>query len=245
MDRPSRKIPRVVVLCAGAVVLLFLAQFLRIAVFVSKGIYELKPYQQYKAEAPLKILCLGDSTGVGTGVDDNRQSIAGLFGRDFPQASIVNDSYNGRRLGHLVKEFRLKPREHYNLVLIQIGGNDILKFTAYSDVRRDLAAVLQSASQAADHVVILHTGDVGRAKVFIWPFTWLMTQRTLKVRDIYIEESARAGAVYIDLYRNLKNDPVILSASYYGPDRLHLSSVGYRIWYDQIRLGLEKAGIQL
>src|SRR6185436_17393262 len=92
-------------------------------------------------KARVKIIVLGDSTAVGTGSKSNTESVAGRFGRDFPQAEIVNISQNGKRINGLVRDFLPLVRGHYDLAVVQIGGNDIIWFTPLGRIARDLAIV--------------------------------------------------------------------------------------------------------
>ncbi len=229
----------------AACTVLIVVQLGWIFFLTTKGNYKAVPYTQNVPNARLDIAFLGDSTAVGTGAADNRDSVAGYFGRDFPQAHITNDSYNGRVLQQLEREFTPGLHEHYDLVVMQIGGNDILKFTPYSKIQRNLHALLAKVRPTTSHMVLMHTGNVGEAPVFIWPFYWIMTERTRKVREIYKQEAAQSGAVYIDLFEAGQHDPFVRTRAFYAPDLLHPSGAGYRFWYDQIQKALAQAGVDI
>ncbi len=217
-----------------------------LSLFLRKGNYAAEPYQQENPFARMNILFLGDSTAVGTGADCPHHTVAGYFAKDFPQANIVNFSRNGRKLDELLREWQPKAQEHYQLAVIQIGGNDILRFTPFENIKHDLPLLLAKVKAIADHVVILHSGNVGLAAVFVWPYNWIMTERTVEMRDIYIQASQNVGVVYVDLFKNLEHDPMIKNIPlFYSPDCLHPSAAGYHKWYEQIQLSLRQAGVKL
>ncbi len=237
---------RVVVVVLLAAMGLFAVQVIVLTVYLRKGIYTVAPYMQENPLAMRKILFLGDSTAVGTGAQCHHESVAGYFGKDYPQANIINISRNGLKLNELLQLWVPAPGDRYDLVVIQVGGNDILRFTPYEEIAADLPQLLARAKSVADQVVILHSGNVGIAPVFIWPFDRIMTARTLKIRAIYQAHAKASGVIYIDLFRYLANDPMVGDIGYfYSPDGLHPSGKGYQKWYEQIQHGLKAEGIVL
>ncbi len=242
---PKNKLLLVLLATGIGITGLIAAQAIRIAQLVRKGTYDMVPYQHLDPNATLKILFLGDSTAVGIGAATNQESVAGWFAKDFPQAHLVNNSYSGRRLHQLLNEFQPQPGEHYDLAVLQIGANDIIKLTPYSSIQRDVAALLAKVKMAADHTVILHSGNVGEASTFIWPFNRILTARSIKVRRMYQQTTAKFGAVYVDLFERFKTNHPSDGLKYYAPDRLHLNGLGYRRWYQEIRKAMAEAGIPL
>lgn len=222
------------------VIIVILVQALRIWWFSKKGkaakLYDLIPFQQTNPKSSIKILFIGDSTAVGTGSKDNRKTVAGYFGEEFPQAHIVNLGKNGQKLAGLIKDFQPLPYERYNLLVVQVGGNDILRFTPNDLIRKRIETTVDLAKRIADTVVILHSGDVGAAPVFIWPFNWIYTRRTFKTRAAYQKTAHTKGAIYIDLFRKIRDDYSGQGHDpFYCPDNLHPSENGYRRWYEEIR----------
>ncbi len=62
-----------------------------------KLINKTKNYSHFDDTNKLKVLFVGDSTGVGVGASNNKDSLAGRFSRDNPKWNIVNKSISGRR----------------------------------------------------------------------------------------------------------------------------------------------------
>ncbi|MBP6342727.1 MAG: SGNH/GDSL hydrolase family protein [Candidatus Omnitrophica bacterium] len=227
-------------------VLITARQYLEIASVTKAVSYESVPFNRPLPAADLKFLFLGDSTAVGTGALSNQLSTAGYFGQDFPLAEVINYGVNGKRIRELLTDLETKKFGNFNLVVIQIGGNDIMKFTPYSNIEDDLLKVIQKAKTFGRHVVILHSGNVGTAPIFHWPFDYIMTQRTRKVREIYMRSAKTLGVIYVDLFAEKKDDVFLTDVTrYYSSDFLHPSGDGYRWWYDRIVETLKQHGVIL
>ncbi len=207
---------------------------------VGKGLAEKsKPFEQHPTNPTKRILVLGDSTGVGTGVDEPAQSVAGYFGKKYPNAEVINLSVNGKRLMHLEKELETFDQGRFDLVMIQIGGNDIIRFTELESMRASLDKILTKANQVSDRVALLHSGNVGLAPFFPWWYKPVMTHRTLRVRDLYKDMASKHNAAYVDLFTDKTNDPFYPEYDkYYAADSLHLNAAGYKVWFEKIQAAL-------
>ncbi len=195
-----------------------------------------RPYEQQPLNATSTIIFIGDSTAVGTGSNDAHQSVAGRFGNEQPHARIINKGINGQKIHELQVNFNAADFKKAELLIIQIGGNDILRLSKPEHVEADLDALLTKAKSVSDHILILHSGDVGQAPFFP-PFTgFIWTNQTKKIRDIYIKQGAMHSVTYVDLYSagvdTLFNQN---KAKYYANDFVHPSGDGYGIWFNEIK----------
>jgi len=203
------------------------------------------PYQQKGLGHP-RILVLGDSTAVGTGTKDNKGSTAGRFGQDFPDAEIINLSINGLKAAELDSDFPSFPEGSFDLVLLQIGANDILQRTPLPKFSASLRSIFSKANAAGDKVVALHSGNVGLAPFFRWPLSSYFRAKSLEMRETYLAIAAEHDVTYVDLFREAKDDVFLTDIpTYYAADRLHLTEAGYDDWYRQIRSAMANTGIFL
>ncbi len=199
-----------------------------------------------------KVLVIGDSTGVGTGSSEPRDSVAGRIARDFPGVEIVNLARNGARVKDVPAQLASAGSAGYDVILLQVGGNDILRFTPLEELGASVNDVLQTASGKARRVIFISTGNVGLSPAFFPPINWIYTWRTRSVRALFMDVAKQQGARYVDLFRErgrgiFEDDP----AKYYAPDFLHPSGEGYGVWYRELRrqtdidsvLGSAPAGI--
>ncbi len=225
---------------------LFVFQTGKIVLSANRTDYSAKPFERLDHPANFKVLFLGDSTAVGVGSGNPRNSTAGWFSQDFPEAGIENISQSGLRLAGLRGKLKLVKTGPYDLIVIQIGANDIMHLTPLNAVDRDIRFVLKTLTPQARQIIFLHSGDVGTAPIFIWPFTWIFSKRSYQVRAIYQKAAQDTQAFYVDLIGR-KIDRVFGAdqKKYYALDGLHLTGEGYRIWYRAIREKLNNAGSKL
>lgn len=192
------------------------------------------------------ILMIGDSTAFGTGAVDPSDSVAGRFGKDFPDAKILNYGKNGLRTTQLADRFSLVPKQKFDLVIIQIGGNDVVHFSKTADVERELPKALEQARKYSDHIVLLYEGNLGNAPIFGWPFNVLMTKRSRIIRSVFSQVLAKTDIAYVDMFVERSRDPWRKDQKhFYATDNFHPSGAGYADYYSKIRAAMATSGIVL
>lgn len=197
-------------------------------------IVRVTPYEQTIPGAPT-ILVLGDSTGYGTGAMAGEYSIAGRLGRDLPDYSIQNNSANGRTIEDLQPVAR-DVRGQYALILLQIGGNDILDARDPFIVEQELREIVRVLNDNTEHVIMMSSGNVGAAAVFEGEEAAMMEARTRAFRDMFVQVASTTELTYVDLFLEPENDPFIAEPErYLSLDGLHPSDAGYGFWYEQLR----------
>ena len=93
---------------------------------------------------------------------------------------------SGAKLEDLLQVLKEQKNKKYDLIVLQIGANDITHFTSYDMIRNELSQILSLTQGISSKIILLTSGDVGRARVFRWPLSTLFTSRTLNVREIFI-----------------------------------------------------------
>ena len=198
-------------------------------------IVEVKPHEQVGvSENPKTILVLGDSTGYGTGAGVGKYSIAGLIGTDYPEYSITNNSKNGRTIGEALLEIKKLPTEpKHKLLLLQIGGNDILQKRDVDVVRRELTQLYIEAKKRSTHVVMISSGNVGTAARFVGTSKEGEYDRlSRQFRDMFMSAAHESTVTYVDLFQERENDVFLREPKkYFAIDGLHPSAAGYAYWY--------------
>lgn len=222
-------------------------QTVRMLRLIAMGLLLVKdsmPFEQVGTENGPRILVAGDSTAVGTGVRHPSGSIAGRFGQDIPGADIRNIGVNGLKAEGLRQKLLLE-HDKVDLVMLQIGANDIVQGTPMDMFAASLSGAFDEAKRIGTHVVALHCGNVGLAPLFPWPLGRIMRARTLQYREEYMRIAAEKGVIYVDLFHEAKDDPFRGELQFYGNDQFHPSELGYDEWYRQTRSAMERAGIAL
>ncbi len=191
------------------------------------------PYEKEVTDAPA-ILILGDSTGYGTGADKSTDSIAGRIGRDSPSYSIKNNSKNGRTIGGLVSVAETLEGD-YALILLQIGGNDILQKRSKEEVKKELITIIGSLTKRTEHIVMMSAGNVGGAPVFSGAEAQVYEELTREFRAMFLDVAEGTPLTYVDLFKEPAEDQFIDDPdTYLSIDGLHPSSTGYGLWYESL-----------
>lgn len=227
--------------------ILFVAYPIARAIRVSKGIQaQTTAYEQHPESQRIRILIAGDSTGVGTGARVPAESIAGRIGTDYPQADITNISINGLRLEGLVERLQAHGDKQYDMIVLQIGANDVTGFTRKNDIEQRLTTILDYSTNHASSTILMNAGNIGLVPIFHFPMNIIMTSRTLEMRSLYVREAqARPTVSFVDLYNTKETDIFGTDINkYYAGDKFHPSSDGYGDWYKKVgpavRNALEK-----
>lgn len=195
-----------------------------------------KAFQKDLTAARKRLLVVGDSTGVGTGAERPRDSVAGRLAEILPDVEIVNLARDGARTAELLDQLDKASGTPFDAILIQTGGNDILRITSLRRLRASTRALLQAAKKRAGCVVMMSTGDVGAAPAFPWPVDAFYSLRTRKVRGLFLELASRAGIDYVDLYDPGADNPFHANPDmHYARDGLHPSAAGYGLWFEKLK----------
>ena len=200
-----------------------------------------EPLQQRPAQAALRLLVVGDSTGVGTGASAPQASLVGLIAAAHPRLWIENRSRDGARFADVATQ--LGGAERFDVVLVLAGGNDVIRLTGETRLRQEIEAVAAGASRLGGAVVMMPPGNVGNAPFFFPPLSWWMTARSQTLHDAVREVAMRHGAVYVNLYQSREDDPFAQRRDLNAADGLHPSDAGYRLWHAQLQAQADFDGL--
>ena len=202
-----------------------------------------EPLQQAPADARMKLLIVGDSTAVGTGASSAKHSLAGLLAHDHPGLHIDNRARDGAQFSDVLAQLRtLEPGDRYDLVLVQAGGNDVIRLRDLDALRSDIDQVVARARGHSDRVIVMPAGNVGNAPFFFPPLSWWMTRRARELHGFVRSAAAQHGAAYVNLFHERADDPFVLRPELNASDGLHPSDAGYRLWFDQLMAQADLAG---
>ncbi len=202
-----------------------------------------EPLQQTPAAATVRLLIVGDSTAVGTGASTAQRSLAGLLAQDHPGLRIDNRARDGAKFADVLTQFgTLGPADRYDLVLVQAGGNDVIRLRGREAMRTDIEQVIAKAREHGDRVIVMPAGNVGNAPFFFPPLSWWMTSRSRELHGFVRTAAAQHGAVYVNLFHERADDPFVQRPELNADDGLHPSDAGYRVWFDQLMAQADLAG---
>jgi lysophospholipase L1-like esterase len=192
-----------------------------------------QPFEHSPASPTQRLLIAGDSTAVGTGASSPEHSLAGLIARGHPTLQITNHARDGAMFADVAAQLAAAPR--HDIVLIQAGGNDVIRLRNTSELRADVQRALDAARERADVVIVMPAGNVGNAPFFFAPLSWWMTARSRAMHRIVEEEAERRGALYVSLFQERADDPFAQRPELNAADGLHPSDAGYRVWWQVLQ----------
>lgn len=192
-----------------------------------------EPLQHTPPDATLRLLIVGDSTGVGTGASSPQASLAGLLAQAYPRLQIDNRARDGATFAGVIEQLEAATAR-YDLVLVQAGGNDVIRLRKLDDVRADIERVATLARARGRRVLLMPAGNVGNAPFFFPPASWLMTSRARSLHGFVREAATRHQAAYINLFKDKAKDPFAQQPELNAADGLHPSDAGYRVWFDEL-----------
>jgi lysophospholipase L1-like esterase len=140
---------------------------------------------------------------------------------DAPGFRYANLGVRGRRLDQMLVEqvpsaAALKP----DLVAVFGGGNDIMSGASAAELARRVDALVRAVTSFAPTVAVFTLSDISQRM----PFGWRMRPRIEALNDAVRVAAVRYGAILVDVC----DDECVRDSRYFGPDRLHLSSLGHR-----------------
>ena len=194
------------------------------------------PFQRKIPWASMRILVLGDSTAYGTWAETPQGSTAGRLGILYPWADITNISVNGLKIsGLLALMDTIDENERFDVILVQIGANDIMKMTSMGDIRSWICEVITRLKPRGDTMILLHSGNIGEVPFFPFFLKPLMTARSSEVYRIYQQLALQEKVSYVDLIHSpIQQAFTKYPKRYYASDFLHLSNDGYWLWMSEI-----------
>ena len=176
------------------------------------------------------VLVLGDSTGVGVGADRPEDSVAGLLSEKINAATLENYSVSGAVVDDLPAQVAKAKLKQYSFILIQIGGNDIIRFHSAKKTAAALDAVLATLPKS-HRVAVMSAGNVGATTLFPWFMHPFYTALNLKYHEEFGKVVKARKFTYVNLYKEPAADLFSLRPDVYlSADGLHPSSKGYDLW---------------
>jgi len=197
-----------------------------------------QPYQREGREHDKAMLVLGDSTAVGVGASVAEDTLAAKAALSIGALHVENRAVSGAITKDLSSQAAKAQRDAYELILIQIGGNDIIRMKSERKAGAELKSALEKLP-VAKKVIVISAGNVGGSTLIPFFLRPLYTDKNLKYHAEFGRIVTDAGFTYVDLYkapnsRLMEREP----KTYLAEDGLHPSSEGYALWFEAIRPSL-------
>jgi lysophospholipase L1-like esterase len=152
---------------------------------------------------------------------------------------VENQAKSGAAVEDLTTQIQRLHLSHYDLILIQIGGNDILAFHEPKKTAKMLDKILDTLPDAGK-IILLTAGNVGGATLIPHIARPFYTFINLKYHKEFEKVAQKRGISYVNLYKKPSEDPFIQNPDeHLAPDGLHPSAKGYMVWFETLKRQIE------
>lgn len=221
---------KIVLLCFALLAAYIGYEWFRVGNLIKIGVALSAQARSFNREEGVRhVLVVGDSTAVGVGASPEG-SVPGRLSREL-DASIENHAVSGAQTADIASQFQKARRERYDLVLIQVGANDIIRGNSLKKAAENANLFLADAAKLSDRIVLLTAGKIGEAPFFPRVAAPLVTWRAGLLRERFIAVAAKHDVLYVDLFEKAEQ----FAKSDYASDSLHLSDSGYAKWFNVIK----------
>ncbi len=207
-----------------------------------------RPFERRVEVTALRVLVLGDSTGVGVGADRPEESIAGLLARDFPAADIVNVSRSGARVADALAQARACRRagRHFDVALLHVGGNDVLHATPMKTLAANIELLLAELADVASRTVWLGPPNIGVVPLFPPPFSWVFAARSRAATALFARSALAHGVAFLDFSSGEHATRFARRRrEHFAVDLLHPNSLSYSYGYAAARRIIDSLEVQV
>ena len=146
-------------------------------------------------------------------------SVAGLLGAAYPHLLVHDQASDGARFDAVPAQLAATAEgQGYDVVLIQAGGNDVIRGTDAAVLAEVLEVSIGAAKaqlRPGGVAIVQPAGNVGNAAFFLPPLSQLMSQRARELHSAVRSVAARHGVVFVNLYQGSRAGPPLCSAPDY------------------------------
>lgn len=165
------------------------------------------PFQKISPSFEEHILVLGDSTMYGAGIKHKANTMGGLLAARYPKATIETLARNGDKVDDLRGQLADARFNEYLLLMIGVGGNDIVGLTRLNHLETELNAFIEQASQKSSQIVIFQCVNVGNIGFFLFPLNYFYSRRCYLVSKVFEHVTSKyKNVLFVNLYRPNSDD---------------------------------------
>ncbi|GLZ35532.1 hypothetical protein Lesp02_77190 [Lentzea sp. NBRC 105346] len=181
---------------------------------------------------PLHLAVLGDSMGVGVGVETFEQLPGVLLATGLAEEAgrpvrLDTLAVSGSTTRDLPRQVDVVLESPPTVALIVIGANDVTTRMSIAESARLLGSQVARLRAAGAGVVVATCPDLGSVLPIAQPLRTVARQYSLRLARAQRAEVFKAGGTPVGLAELLSPEFVARPADYFSRDRFHPSAVGY------------------
>jgi lysophospholipase L1-like esterase len=203
-----------------------------------------------RADRPLHLTVLGDSSAAGLGCDSADQTpgalLAGGMARDLRvRVDLDVVAFTGARSASLEVQVARALRRPVDVAVIVIGANDVTHRVPVASAARDLGRAVATLRQAGAQVVVGTCPDLGTVQPVLQPLRTVAAWWSRRLAAAQTVATVDAGGISVSLGDLLAQD-FRSQPHLWSHDRFHPSADGYRAMADALLPSLlESSGVQI
>lgn len=194
---------------------------------------ELRAGENHSGET-LEMAVLGDSLVAGVGSTSAERSLVGRLAARVSDelerpVHAVGHGVSGAITREVLDDQVGQVRDGVDVIVIEVGSNDVTHRTGAAAFRRDTARLLQAAKQRAPIVVLGSAGEMS-SPLFQQPLRTIITRRATQLRAIQRDVAARHDVPFMNVVEEVSPAYEKARPKSSSSDEFHPSDLGYDIW---------------
>ena len=185
----------------------------------------------------LRVAVLGDSSVTAPGVAGPHQIWVSLIcDRLAKDRHVILQSFAvGGSMAHDLIETQLEPTLQFepDLVLVSIGGNDMLKGVSRRRFEKNLDELVGSLAASGSVIVQSGLGDLGTIPRLHPPLRNLISRRAAAFDRIHWKVAEKHGT-HVVHQRSDSREAWLEDRDLWSPDLFHVSAAGHARWADTV-----------
>lgn len=195
------------------------------------------PFTQRPTHPSRHILIVGDSIGVGVGASSPSLSLAGRIGQLFHQAQVSNLSLSGATAEMAFKYLSAQNLDHYDLIILSMGGMDTVSFTKFSKFEKNFRYLLDLLNSHSKAVALLLPYKTPKLPMYRFPSSPVLAWRVKRVRKISKKVADEKKVIILpDTFDRVLND----KEHNFFLDKSHPNDQGYKLWFEDLESSLKQ-----
>lgn len=199
-------------------------------------------------DTALRMVWMGDSVTAGVGASRADATVPRLVAEALHRPVRLDVfATSGARVSNALSDQvpRLEALpEGPDVVVVQIGGNDVTHLTGLDEFRRGYDRLLDEAtSVGAQHVLALGIPAFETSPRFLQPLRAIVGWRGRQLDEQVRQSAASRGATYVDVAGRTAEPFGEDPDRYHAADDFHPSDEGYTLWAEAVLNALERLGI--
>jgi len=184
----------------------------------------------------IRMLMAGDSTAAGFAVQEAAQTPGVVLARGISAAAerpvlLRCTAVPGATSAHLEQQLEDAGAGHgrsrYDLAVIFIGANDVIRRVSPNEAVSHLRAATERLAGTGTGVVVATCPDLGTVRPIGWPLRSVARRASRQLAAAQTIAVTEAGGRTVSLSDVLSGEFTADPTTMFGPDRFHPSAVGY------------------